>query len=123
MTLSYVERPDDFLKMQEDKYIEKAGEVHLSKWLKDNLRGQVLSNGICGQPQALGRCPNANACLACEHFKTSKKFLPVLKNQLETIKSRLPVYEADGNLPNLETAKENIVLLTDLIQKLEKMEE
>ena len=123
MTLSYVERPDDFLKMQEDKYIEKAGEVHLSKWLKDNLRGQVLSNGICGQPQALGRCPNANACLSCEHFKTSKKFLPVLKNQLETIKSRLPVYEADGNLPNLETAKENIVLLTDLIQKLEKMEE
>ena len=123
MTLSYVERPDDFLKMQEDKYIEKAGEVHLSKWLKDNLRGQVLSNGICGQPQALGKCPNANACLSCEHFKTSKKFLPVLKNQLETIKSRLPVYEADGNLPNLETAKENIVLLTDLIQKLEEMEE
>lgn len=123
MTLSYVERPDDFLKMQEDKYIEKAGEVHLSKWLKDNLRGQVLSNGICGQPQVLGKCPNLNACLSCEHFKTSKKFLPVLKNQLETTKSRLPIYEADGNLPNLETAKEDIEMLTNLIQKLERMEE
>ena len=47
MTLSYVERPDEFKKMQEDRYIEKTGEVKLSKWLKDNLRGQILSNGIC----------------------------------------------------------------------------
>ncbi len=123
MTLSYVERPDDFKKMQEDRYIEKTGEVKLSRWLKDNLRGQVLSNGICGQPANLGKCPAANACLTCDYFRTSKKFLPVLRNQLETIKSRLPVFEADGCLPNVETAKEEILILENLIQKLEEMEE
>ena len=123
MTLSYVERPDDFKKMQEDKYIQKTGEVTLSKWLKDNLRGQVLSNGICGQPTNLGKCPAANACLHCNYFRTSKKFLPVLRNQLQTIKSRLPIFEADGCLPNIETAKEDILILENLIQKLEVMEE
>lgn len=123
MTLSYVERPDDFKKMQEDKYIQKTGEVTLSKWLKDNLRGQVLSNGICGQPTNLGKCPAANACLHCDYFRTSKKFLPVLRNQLQTIKSRLPIFEADGCLPNIETAKEDILILENLIQKLEEMEE
>ncbi len=123
MTLSYVERPDEFKKMQEDRYIEKTEEVRLSKWLKDNLRGQVLSNGICGQPNNLGKCPASDACLTCEYFKTSKKFLPVLKNQFDTIKSRLPIYEANGYLPNLETAKEQLLILGNIIQKLEEMEE
>lgn len=123
MTLSYVERPDSFKKLQEDKYIEKTGEVKLTKWLKDNLRGRVLANGICGQPEILGNCPNADACLTCEHFKTSKSFLPVLQNQLETIKSRLPIYETDGCLPNIETAKEQISILETLIQKIKEMED
>ena len=123
MTLSYVERPDSFKKLQEDRYIEKTGEVKLAKWLKDNLRGRVLANGICGQPEILGACPNADACLTCEHFKTSRTFFPVLQNQLKTIKSRLPVYEADGCLPNIETAKEQINVLESLIQKIKEMEE
>lgn len=123
MTLSYVERPDSFKKLQEDRYIEKTGEVKLAKWLKDNLRGRVLANGICGQPEILGACPNADACLTCEHFKTSRTFLPVLQNQLKTIKNRLPVYEADGCFPNIETAKEQINVLENLIQKIKEMEE
>ncbi len=120
MTLSYVERPDEFKKMQEDKYIEKTGEVKLSKWLKDNLRGQVLSNGICGQPTNLGKCPVMDACLTCEYFRTSKTFLPTLKNQLDMIKSRLPIYEANKYLVNIERAKEQIEILKNLIERLEE---
>lgn len=120
MTLSYVERPDEFKKMQEDKYIEKTGEVKLSKWLKDNLRGQVLSNGICGQPTNLGKCPAMDACLTCEYFRTSKTFLPALKNQLDMIKSRLPIYEANNYLVNIERAKEQIEILKNLIERLKE---
>lgn len=123
MTLSYVERPDEFKKLQEDKYIEKTGEVKLSKWLKDNLRGRILPNGICGQPESLGACPAADACLSCQYFKTSKSFLPILKNQLDTIQSRLPIYEANNWIPNIETAKEQISILTGFIERLEEKED
>lgn len=123
MTLSYVERPDEFKKLQEDKYIEKTGEVKLSKWLKDNLRGKILPNGICGQPESLGACPAADACLSCQYFKTSKSFLPILKNQLDTIQSRLPIYEANNWIPNIETAKEQISILTGFIERLEEKED
>ena len=50
-------------------------------------------------------------------FKSQSYGRPILKH------IKLPIYEADGNLPNLETAKEDIEMLTNLIQKLERMEE
>ena len=84
------------------------------------LRGQILSNGICGQPTNLGKCPAMDACLTCEYFRTSKTFLPALKNQLDIIKSRLPIYEANKYLPNIERAKEQIEILENLIERLEE---
>lgn len=93
------------------------------KWDKDNLRGRILPNGICGQPESLGACPAADACLTCQYFKTSKSFLPILKNQLDTIQSRLPIYEANNWIPNIETAKEQISILTGFIERLEEKED
>lgn len=122
MTLSYVERPSEFKKMKADKYFSKTGEAELSEWLKENLRNNVLPNGICGLAPQLGTCPALNACLSCPHFMTSKKFLQVHKDQLATIKSKLVIYEANNWIPNIETAKKQISELENIIQKLEKKE-
>ena len=57
---------------------------------------------------------------SCEYFRTSKSFLPALKNQLDMIKSRLPIYEANNYLVNIERAKEQIEILKNLIERLEE---
>lgn len=123
MSLSYVERPDEFKKMQEDKYISKCGESELSHWLKETLQEHILPNGVCGLSAKLGTCPALDACFSCPHFLTSKKFLHVHKNELAAIKSRLPIYEANGWIANIETAKRQIKELENIIQKLEEMED
>lgn len=120
MTLSYVERPDEFRKMKADKYFSKAGEAELSEWLKDNLRNNILPNGVCGLAPKLGTCPAVDACLSCPHFITSRKFLQIHKDQLATIRARLVVYEANHWLPNIETAKRQIMELESIIKKLEE---
>lgn len=120
MTLSYVERPDEFRKMKADKYFSKSGEAELSEWLKDNLKNHILPNGICGLAPKLGTCPAVDACLSCPHFITSRKFLQIHKDQLATIRARLAVYEANHWLPNIETAKRQIKELEAVIKKLEE---
>lgn len=122
MTLSYVERPDEFRKMKADKYFSKAGEAELSEWLKENLRNNILPNGICGLAPKLGTCPAVDACLSCPHFMTSRKFLQVHKDQLATVKSRLVIYEANNWANNIETAKRQIQELENIIQILEEKE-
>ena len=108
MSLSYIERPDEFRKMQADKYFSKTGESELAEWLKENLRNNILPNGVCGLAPKLGTCPAVDACLSCPHFMTSRRFLQVHKDQLATIKSRLAIYEANNWTPNIETAKRQI---------------
>ena len=122
MTLSYVERPDEFRKMKADKYFSKTGEAELSEWLKENLRNNILLNGICGLAPKLGTCPAVDACLSCPHFMTSRKFLQVHKDQLAAVKSRLVVYEANNWANNIETAKRQIQELENIIQILEEKE-
>jgi hypothetical protein len=50
--------------------------------LKRNVQAQALPNGQCHLPVQAGACPHANACLTCGHFRTTARFLPVLKQQL-----------------------------------------
>jgi hypothetical protein len=50
--------------------------------LKRNVQAQALPNGQCHLPVQAGRCPHANACLTCGHFRSTARFLPVLKQQL-----------------------------------------
>ena len=106
--------------MKADKYFSKAGEAELSEWLKDNLRNNILPNGICGLAPKLGTCPAVDACLSCPHFITSRKFLQIHKDQLATIRARLVVYEANHWLPNIKTAKRQIKELESIIKKLEE---
>jgi integrase len=50
--------------------------------LKRNVQAQALPNGQCHLPVQAGPCPHANACLTCGHFRSTARFLPVLKQQL-----------------------------------------
>src|SRR5207245_8767123 len=50
--------------------------------LKRNVLAQALPNGQCHLPVQAGPCPHANACLTCGHFRSTARFLPVLKQQL-----------------------------------------
>lgn len=50
--------------------------------LKQHIMAQALPNGICGLPLIQQRCPHANACLTCSHFRTHKDFLPQHEAQL-----------------------------------------
>ena len=133
MSLSYAERNDDYKKLLEDRYVGKTGELNplydktdakaleTVEWLKDGLNKHVLSNGLCAYPTKLGVCPNMDICLDCEHFRTSKKFLPVLKEQLSTIEARIPLYESNKWMPNLLTAQKQKAQLEAIITKLQSL--
>lgn len=44
---------------------------------------QALPNGLCSLPLTQNKCPHANACLTCAHFRTSKKHLDQHKTQFD----------------------------------------
>ena len=123
MSLHYIERPEEFVRLEEDKYISKCGEVELTTYMKETLKDHVMANGVCGRASKLGICPHMDACLSCEHFLTSKRFLPVHRKQLLAIKAKMPIFEANGWTDNIETAKKQIQQLEAIIQKLEEKED
>lgn len=59
----------------EKKYVEKA----IRK-----IRAQLLPNGQCRRPSSLKACPHYCNCVfdSCPHFRTSKDYLPIHKEQL-----------------------------------------
>lgn len=128
MSLCYIDESDDYKKMLNDKYIDNSGGFALLEsnnslqpsWTKENLNKQMLPNGICSYPTALGVCPNADVCLECEFFRTSKRFLEVHKNHLKEIEKQIPIYESNGWINNLETAKKQQQVLLKIIAALEE---
>jgi hypothetical protein len=95
--------------------------------LKRNVLAQALPNGQCHLPVQAGLCPHANACLTCGHFRSTARFLPVLKQQLNDAE-RLVEWARDndakrvlemnervaGNLRKMIEALEGESTLTDL---------
>lgn len=63
----------------EDTRIKNSEE----QWLKQNILAQALPNGYCGLPAKQIKCPHANACLSCAHFRTDESFLPQHESQLD----------------------------------------
>jgi len=53
---------------------------------KHNLYKNALPNGYCLHHPKQGACPHANVCLTCPKFTTSKAFIPVLSQQLKSLK-------------------------------------
>jgi len=73
----------------QEKIVDIKGKIKLNdeivhaKWLKKNIMSQSLPNGMCSLLLTQNRCPHANACLTCSHFRTSKQYLERHKLQLE----------------------------------------
>lgn len=63
--------------------IKSADEHFDARWLKKNIMSQALPNGICSLPLTQNKCPHANACLTCSHFRTSDKHLEHHRSQLQ----------------------------------------
>ena len=81
---------------------------------------QALPNGICALPLPQQRCPHANACLSCAHFRTHKQFLPQHRAQLETTNKIIETAKNNGWQRHLEmnvAVKEN---LQSIITSLEE---
>lgn len=128
MSLSYIDTPEERQKMLNDTYIDKSGmnspitskdEISPS-WTTSNISKQILPNGLCCYPTALGHCPNADICLNCTYFRTSKKFLPVHEQQLEKLKNDLIIYESNNFIHNIETTKQTIKSLERIIKSLKE---
>ena len=102
---------------EDKKEIEKVYEV---QWLKKNLKSQALPNGFCSLPVSLGKCPHANACLMCEHFKTTPGHIKILKKQLERTNNIIEILK-ERNLKkqldiNIKT-KENLERIIRTIEE------
>lgn len=122
MTLTYAQRGDAFNKAQHDKYINNYGTYSSMEFENpDGLNKKALGNGYCGYPSKLGTCPYSDICLRCEFFRTSKQFLDIHKKHLEETRKNIVMYENNGYLNNLATAKENEKILIKIIESLEKI--
>lgn len=57
---------------------------------------QALPNGLCALPSPKQRCPHANACLTCTHFRTHEKFLPQHQAQLQETNRIITAAKTNG---------------------------
>lgn len=64
--------------------------------LKQHIMAQALPNGFCGLPSIQQRCPHANACLTCTHFRTHKDFLPQHETQLKETQRIIETAKTNG---------------------------
>lgn len=126
MSLCYIDEADEYKKMLNDRYVNNSGmNIELESkglitpgWIKGNLSKQILPNGICSYPTVLGVCPNSDVCLSCEYFRTSKKYLSVYEKQLEELEKQILIYESNGWINNLDTAREQKKQLEQIIDSL-----
>ena len=91
-----------------------------AKWLQHKVMAQALPNGICGLPSPQQRCPHANACLSCTHFRTHKEFLPQHHAQLVATNKIIEAAKTNGWQRQIDTnlaVKEN---LEKIITSLER---
>lgn len=127
MTLRYIDSTDEYRKMKNDEYFDYQGaavplgnDLEKPAWVKEHFNKHILPNGICGNPSALGVCPHSMACLDCQYFRTSKRFLEVHLKQLEELEKNILLYEKNRWLPNLETAKKQKEILEKIIETIER---
>lgn len=81
----------------------------------------VLPNGFCGMPPRI-HCDRINACLHCQHFRTSIKFLEVHEKHLENLDEQIKYFKANGYTQNLSFAEKEKAALEVIITKLKELE-
>lgn len=113
MTARYAHIHNETLKAAFNQYQGKLVDIHGklrqfnskhkdAQWLQYNIMAQALPNGICALPLPQQRCPHANACLTCVHFRTHEKFLPQHRAQLEETNKIIDVAKTNGWQRQLE---------------------
>lgn len=116
----------DFCKAIKPNPDQKTLEPEAKK-IDDNIRWlryaitQTLPNGYCSLPVQLGACPHANACLFCEHFRTTRQFLPVFQYQLVKTKRILTLQE-NGPEAVKSRLKSTVEILENIINHLQEEE-
>ena len=81
MKAAFVEYQEKLIDIQGK--IKSSNEQINARWLKKHIMTQTLPNGLCALPLTQQKCPHANACLTCSHFRTSKQYLKQHKSQLD----------------------------------------
>lgn len=82
----------------------------------------ALANGFCHMPSNI-HCPNMNACLNCDFFRTSIKFMDVHEQHLEELNERIEYYKSNGYTQNLAFAEADKEKLELIIAKLKEIKE
>jgi len=103
--------------------IKSSDELINAKWLKKNIMSQALPNGLCSLPLTQNRCPHANACLTCTHFRTSKQYLDRHKTQLEETSNVIENAKQNGWQRIVEMNNEVACNLKSIINSLENCNE
>lgn len=128
MTARYAHIHDSTMKKAfvdyQEKMIDVQGkqlsEEHINaKWLKKNITTQSLPNGLCALPLTQKKCPHANACLTCGHFRTSRRFLENHKSQLDETTKVIENAKINGWQRIVEMNTEVACNLQSIIQRLE----
>ncbi len=84
---------------------------------------QALPNGICSLPLTQNKCPHANACLTCTHFRTSDKYLEQHKSQLQETNKVIDNAKQNGWQRIIEMNTEVAGNLKKIITTLEQTNE
>lgn len=87
--------------------------------MRKELNTQILPMGICNQPVIYGTCNSSNSCLHCNHFRTTRDFLNVHKNQLKEIQEALKIAEINNFEIRIPQYKKDIEALEKIINSLE----
>jgi len=102
----------------------KLSDEHINaRWLKKNIMTQALPNGLCSLPLTQKKCPHANACLTCSHFRTSKQHLGQHKSQLDETQKVIENAKQNGWQRIVEMNTEVASNLTSIITTLENSNE
>lgn len=132
MTARYAHIYNDTLKTAFNEYQGKLVDIHgtvssrhnedydEAKWLQYHTKSQALPNGICALPSLLQRCPHANACLTCVHFRTHKKFLSQHEQQLNETNKIIAAAKQNGWQRQAEM---NLTIKTNLEKIIANLQE
>ncbi len=89
------------------------------EWFKRNIQAQSLPNGSCALPTISQGCPHANACLSCNHFRTTVEFLREHSQQLEQTEKIIDKAKANGWQRQVEMNEKIAINLRNIITSLE----
>ncbi len=137
MTMIYAQIYDSTLKEQVAKFhglvVNITGQVVESvnpeldasnlQWFKRNIQAQALPNGSCALPAFVQKCPHANACLTCSHFRTTSEHLDSHKAQLEQTKQIIEKAQANDWQRQVEMNEQVKTNLENIISSLEAVDD